>query len=101
MNSDHKIEKIRNLLEHLLRMLKEHRGSNHVAGVQSAIRELSNDEVMPDERIRNARSIFRSMMGGMGTLGDFAIGDGDEATQASLNHELNELLTELWNRLEC
>jgi hypothetical protein len=101
MNSSQNIEEIKSLFECLQKVLEEHRGSNHVAGVRSAIHGLSNCGTMPNEQIHHAKLIFRSMMGGAGTLGDFVIWDDNEAKRASLNNELNELLTKLWDRLEC
>ncbi|MHB0987020.1 MAG: hypothetical protein ACYC05_15775 [Sulfuricella sp.] len=101
MNNHLETEEIKSLFERLQKVLEEHRGGNHVAGVRSAIRQLSNDGIPLHERICGARSIFRTMMGGMGTLGDFVIWNENEARRASLNHDLNELLTELWERLEC
>jgi hypothetical protein len=101
MNNEHEIETIRVMFEHLKTMLEENHGSNHLVGVQSAIHVLSNLEVLPSERIRITKSILKSMMGGMGTLGDFVIWDENEERRSSLNHELNELLAGLWNRLEC
>lgn len=101
MNDSYEINLIKSLFERLREMLEEYRGDNYVAGVQAAIRELSNCDAMPDDRINHAKSIFRNMMGGMGTLGDFVIWDENESRRAVLNLELNKLLAELWDRLEC
>lgn len=101
MSSDQKLEQVQRLLESVQKMLEIHRGKNLVAGIRSALSEISNDEVTPDERISHARLNFKYMMGGMGTLGDFVIADGDEVERALLNQELTRLLEELWNILEC
>jgi hypothetical protein len=95
------VEKIKILLERLKKMLEEHRGGNHMPGVLLALEYISDDERSVPERVAQVRSIFRTMMGGMGTLGDFVIWDADEPVRASLNYDLNEILTELWNILEC
>lgn len=102
MSSDEdKIAKIRGFLERLKKMLECHRGANHVAGVSAAIRYLSDYEISPYERMHGARSIFKTMIGGMGTLGDFVIWDEDETKRVALNHELSEIIANLWDALEC
>jgi len=101
MNTFQKIEKSKELFERLKKILEDHRGKNHIMGIRSIIAVLSDDEVIPDERIDHARSNFKYMMGGMGTLGDYAISDENKTVQLSLNHDLDQLLTELWDLLEC
>lgn len=102
MNLDEdKIVEIRGFLELLKEMLERHHGADHVAGVSAAIRCLSDYEISPYERMSGARSIIKTMMGGMGTLGDFVIWDEDETKRAALNHELSEIIANLWNALEC
>jgi hypothetical protein len=95
------IEMIAGQADRLRQLLEEHRGSNHVAGVVAISDSLANDEIPLDDRINRARSIFKTMMGGMGTLGDFMIWNESEAERSRLNGELSEILAKLWNALEC
>jgi len=96
-----RIEMLIKLFEQLLTMLKQHRGEQHASGVMAAIRQLSDQSLQFEDRIAGARSIFRTMMGGMGTLGDFVIWYDDESMRERLNLELGRLESELWTGLGC
>lgn len=96
-----RIETLVKLLEQLLTMLKQHLGEQHAPGVVAVIRQLSDQSLQFEDRIAGARSIFRTMMGGMGTLGDFVIWYDDEGLRECLNLELGRLESELWTGLGC
>ncbi len=92
MNNDqNKIIEIENLLKNLRKLLSEHRGKNHIAGINLAISEISNIDANPEQRLHATRLTFRTMMAGMGTLGDFVIWNENECKQVALNEELNNV----------
>lgn len=95
------VEELISLFECLQNILESHQGGNHIAGIRLVISQLSDKELPVDVRIFRAMSIYKSMMGGMGTLGDFVIWNENEVIQNALNIELNELLTRLWEKLGC
>ena len=99
MKGDNKIDVILKLLRRLKSLLEDHRGRNCLPGVILLINELSDKEGTSDEALFEARSVFKTMMGGMGTLGDFVIWSDDENTRIILNNELEAILSELWHRL--
>lgn len=99
--SETDVLEIKKSLEQLKSLLEENRGDSLVIGLRYAIQDLADLDVPTDERITRARSIFKGMMGGAGTLGDFVIWDEREDRRNALNQQFDELLQELWDRLNC
>lgn len=89
------------LLEQLQTMLERYGGTEHIAGVRATIRELDAPNLPREERVRNAGQLFRRLLGGMGTLGDFAIWHESEKETVALNQQLNALITQIWEELQC
>lgn len=93
------ILQIHALFEKLGRLLRDHRGQNHLPGVIAALRGLEQIDLSSEERKTEVRSILKSMLGGAGTLGDFVIAGKNETDRQRLNKELDSILDELWNLL--
>jgi len=99
--SKDEIDKIVELCDRLLVILVENKGQSHLPGVRSIMNSLSDEKFDIRERIEKSRSIFKTMMGGAGTLGDFVIWDNNEDRRLLLNQELDSVLSGIWELLGC
>ena len=99
--TEHEIDNIKHLLQLLIAMLNRHEGRNFISGVISLVDAVSEPEKPARERISYGCEIYRRLLGGMGTLGDFVIWDESEMRRMALNNELENILTVLWKALEC
>jgi hypothetical protein len=79
------IAEIRLLFQELEKVLLTYRGANLLPGVTSAIRVLSDETHQPDDRISEVKSVFKTMVGGYGSLGDFVVWDPEQSTRDTLN----------------
>ena len=98
-----KCEKIRNLsifFKQLENILINNNGNSFLNGTSTIIKLLSNNDISEDMRLADSSSIFKHMMGGMGSLGDFCIYNIDTEIQDNLNLQLDKILKEIWDLLE-
>ena len=97
--NDQQLERLRYLFEEYLRLLEENSGHNFTRAVRGILGILYDESCSIDNRIEEARQTFRSMIGGPGTLGDFAIWHKDIDIQLKLNQYLNKIEDEIWELL--
>lgn len=81
----------------LRRLLLEQRGGQFLPGVDAVLRLFQNEKVISPATFDQARSIFKTSMGGMGTLGDFVIWNGNQQESSGLNIQLSNLLKRIGN----
>jgi hypothetical protein len=79
----------------LRHLLLEQRGGQFLPGIDAILRLLQNADSASQETLDQARSIFKTLMGGMGTLGDFVIWNGNQQESSELNAQLGNLLKKL------
>lgn len=89
------------LLQRLHDMVTQYGGRNYSLGISDMIDGLSHPDQAAADRMAYARITFKSMMGGMGTLGDFVTWHPDDQIRAALNREMTELTGNLWKMLGC
>lgn len=91
------VERMKLLLHNLLKILMDNGGQTLTPGIRDILIILSSDEESSlESRMDEAGTIFRDMMGGMGTLGDFVISHPDYEIDEKLNKQLNDIEGELW-----
>lgn len=81
----------------LRHLLLEQRGGQFLPGVDAILQLLQSENSLSQDIFDQARSIFKSLMGGMGTLGDFVIWTGNQQESLELNTQLSSLLKKLGN----
>jgi len=96
-NFPKELEKSKLLLQTLFDLLIENGGQNLTPGIRNIILILNDEQYSIDIRMDNAGTVFRDMMGGMGTLGDFVICHADPDIDEKLNKQLNDIEEELWD----
>jgi hypothetical protein len=101
MSNFESIEKALTALQQLLNLLKAYRGHDHVHGINQTIAILRDSGLPLEDRIIGAKSIFKGMLGGMGSLGDFVIFSKIPHDQIKLNLELERLISQIWATLKC
>lgn len=94
-----------------MRLLREMRGilvaeggRNWLPGIDAAISALEQPparDIHPDEGLRQAASIYRTMNRGPGSFGDFYVQRADPAEQARANERFSEVADELWFLLDA
>jgi len=101
MNSFESIQNTLTALQRLLSLLEAYRGHDHVPGIKQTIVCLGDFDLPLEDRVAVAKSIFKGMLGGMGSLGDFVIFSELPQEQIKLNLELERLISQVWTNLKC
>lgn len=76
-------------------LLTQNMGNQFLPGVDAVLLMLKQEDLPEQMTFDQAQSIFKNSMGGMGTLGDFVIWNGNQKESSELNQELTNLLTKI------
>lgn len=76
-------------------LLAQNQGIQHLPGVDAVLLLLKQEDFLKPVTFDQAQSIFKNSMGGMGTLGDFVIWNGNQKESSELNQELSNLLEKI------
>jgi hypothetical protein len=79
----------------LRHLLTQNMGNQFLPGVDAVLLLLKQEELLEQVTFDQAQSIFKNSMGGMGTLGDFVIWNGNQKESSELNQELSKLLKKI------
>ena len=95
--------RLRDSFWELRKLLEEEGEANWIRGVDGCLTRLSEEADAGDDldsRLRDVRSIFRTMMGGAGTLGDYVIWRDDFSERVAMNQKLDKINSDIWRQLE-
>ena len=76
-------------------LLAQNQGNQYLSGIDAVLLLLKQEDFLKQVIFDQAQSIFKNSMGGMGTLGDFVIWNGNQKESSELNQELSNLLEKI------
>lgn len=76
-------------------LLAQNLGNQYLPGVDAIYLLLKQEDLPKQDTFDQAQSIFKKSMGGMGTLGDFVIWNGNQAESFELNQKLSNLISKI------
>jgi hypothetical protein len=95
MNDKSRLDKLISIFIEYLTILENQNGGQFLRAIRGLLGTLNDEKCPLDQRLKEAQSLFKTLMGGAGTLGDFAIWHADDETRVNLNKNLSRMEGEI------